>query len=138
MIVSPALCKRVAIAKGVGFLFGLAGFMSLPYFWPDADWMVRWGILLWYGTLGGIVGIFGASTRHPILKMNLPWWILAPFLGAWMNFILTLFTHDMMEEIMASTFGVDGALSSPFWFTAEGAVVGLVVGFIAIRFGGDD
>ncbi len=57
MNITPAIAKRITIAKGVGFLFGLAGLISLPYFWPDADWMIRWGILLWYTTLGGIVGI---------------------------------------------------------------------------------
>jgi len=35
--ITPAISKRIAIARGVGFLFGLAGLISLPYFWPDAD-----------------------------------------------------------------------------------------------------
>ena len=138
MNISPAIAKRIAVAKGAGFLFGLAGLITLPYFWPDADWMIRWGILLWYTTLGGIVGIFGVSTRHPILKMDLQWWILAPLLGAWMNFVLTLFAYDMLSAVMVSTFGADGVLSSPFWFAAEGAVVGLIIAFIALRIGGDD
>ncbi|NQU69191.1 MAG: hypothetical protein HQ514_01505 [Rhodospirillales bacterium] len=138
MIVSPGLAKRVGIAKGVGFLFGLVGFICLPYFWPEADWMTRWGILLWYGTLGGIIGLFGASTPHPVLKFDMPWWFLAPFLGAWMNFVLTFFAYDMMAEVMLSTFGADGMLSSPYWFVAEGAVIGLVISYVAIKFGGDD
>ena len=100
--------------------------------------MIRLGIRLWYTTLVGIVGIFGVSTQHPILKMDLPWWVLAPFLGAWMNFVLTLFAYDKLVAIMVSTFGVDGFLSSPFWFAAEGAVVGLIIGFFAIRFSTDD
>ena len=138
MNITPAIAKRIAISKGVGFLFGPAGLISLPYFWPDADWMIRWGILLWYTTLGVIVGIFGVSTRHQILKMDLRWWVLAPFLGAWMNFVLTLFAYDKLAAIMASTFGVDGFPSSPFWFAAEGAVVGLIIAFFTIWFSTDD
>ena len=100
MIVSPGLAKRVAIAKGVGFLFGLVGFLTLPYFWPEADWMVRWGILLWYATLGGIIGLFGVSTPHPVLKMNIPWWILAPVLGAWMYELNTTIDQRHLPVIL--------------------------------------
>ena len=137
MIISAALAKRVGIAKGVGFVIGLAGFLTLPFIWPEADWMIRWGILLWYTTLGGIIGIFGSSTWHPILKMNLPWWVLAPSIGAWMNFVLTFFAYDTMAAAMLSIFGADGMLASPFWFASEGAVVGLVIAYVANKYGGD-
>jgi uncharacterized membrane-anchored protein YhcB (DUF1043 family) len=29
------------------------------------------------------------------------------------------------------------ARTSPFWFVAEGAVIGLVIGYVATRFGGE-
>ena len=61
----------------------------------------------------------------------------APFLGAWMNFVLTFFTYDTMAAMMDTMFGADGLLQSPFWFTADGAVAGLVIGFFATRFGGE-
>jgi hypothetical protein len=38
---------------------------------------------------------------------------------------------------MLSFFGPNGALSSPFWLVAEGAVVGLLIGYFATRFGGE-
>ena len=34
-------------------------------------------------------------------------------------------------------FGDDGPFASPFWFTVEGGVVGLVMGFFATRLGGE-
>ena len=34
-------------------------------------------------------------------------------------------------------FGADGPLASLFWFTAEGAIVGLIMGYFATRFGGE-
>ncbi len=67
----------------------------------------------------------------------MPWWFRAPLLGAWMNFVLTFFAYDVMEEMMITIFGVTGALASPFWFTLEGAIVGLVIGYFATRIGGE-
>lgn len=137
MFGKPSLMTRIAIGKGIGFLFGLAGLVFLPFFVPEADWLVRWGILLWYTTLGAIVGVFGVFTWHPVLKLPMPWWFRAPVIGAWMNFVLTFFAYDMMKDMMVAMFGPDGVLTSPFWFTAEGAVVGFVIGFFATRFGGE-
>jgi hypothetical protein len=75
--------------------------------------------------------------QHPVLKLPMPWWIRAPVLGAWMNFVLTFFAYDAMKAMMMSLFGTDGILTSPFWFAAEGAVVGFVIGYVATRFGGE-
>ena len=53
-----------------------------------------------------------------------------------MNFVLTLFAYDTLAAAMASVLSPKGILSSPFWFVAEGAIIGLVIGFAARRFGG--
>ena len=39
--------------------------------------------------------------------------------------------------MLVSLFGESGVLSSPFWFTLEGAIVGFVIGYFATRFGGE-
>jgi len=137
MFSNPSLITRIAIGKGLGFVFGLIGFISLPYFLPDVSEMFRWGILFWYTTLGAFVGVFGVFTYHPILKMPMPWWFIAPLIGAWMNFVLTFFAYDTMQLMMTSIFGEDGLMSSPFWFTLEGACIGLIIGYLATRFGGE-
>lgn len=137
MFENPSLVTRIAIGKAIGFLFGLIGFASLPYFLPDYDLLLRWGILLWYPTLGAIIGIFGVYTYHPILKLPLPWWLRAPIVGAWMNLVLTFFAYDNMQIVMSAIFGEDGVLTSPFWFVAEGAIVGLIIGYFATMFGGE-
>ena len=137
MFGNPSLMTRIAIGKGIGFVFGLAGLLLMPYFLPDAGWLIRIGILLWYTTLGAIIGVFGVVTFHPVLKLPMPWWVRAPFLGAWMNFVLTFFAYDTMKAIMVYTFGADGIITSPFWFAAEGAIFGLIVGYFATRFGGE-
>ena len=137
MFGNPSLFTRVAIGKGIGFVIGIIGFISLPYFLPEAGMMLRLGILFWYTTLGAIIGVFGVFTYHPVLKLPMPWWFRAPLLGAWMNFVLVFFAHDVMTDMMVSVFGEGGMLSSPFWFAAEGAIVGLIIGYLATRFGGE-
>lgn len=137
MFENPSLVTRIAIGKAVGFVFGLLGFMLLPSFLPEGDDLFRWGILLWYTTMGAIIGVFGVFTYHPILKLPFPWWLRAPLLGAWMNFVLTFFAYDVMATMMVSVFGGNGMLSSPFWFTVEGAFVGLIMGYLATKFGGE-
>ena len=137
MFGNPSLVTRIAIGKGVGFAVGLAGFLLLPFFAPEAGWLIRWGVLLWYTTLGAIIGMFGVFDYHPILKLPMPWWVRAPVLGAWMNFVLTFFAYDTMKDMLVAMFGAEGTLTSPFWFTLEGAIVGLLIGYLATRFGGE-
>jgi len=133
----PSLFTRVAIGKGVGFLVGLSGLIAMPWFMPEADWLVRWGVLLWYTTVGAVIGVFGVFDRHPVFDVPMPWWFRGPMIGAWMNFVLVFFAYDWMRRFMTAVFGADGLLTSPFWFTAEGALVGLLIGYLATRYGGE-
>ncbi|WP_282606742.1 hypothetical protein [Pelagibius sp. Alg239-R121] len=137
MFGNPSLITRIAVGKTAGLVIGLAGFFLLPVLDPNAGLLMRWGILLWYTTLGAIIGIFGVFNWHPILKLPMPWWFRAPFMGAWMNFVLTFFAYDNLGQVMTAIFGVDGIVTSPFWFTLEGTIVGLIIGFLATRFGGE-
>jgi hypothetical protein len=137
MLKNPSLITRIAIGKGIGLIFGLMGFICLPYFLPEASPLTRWGILLWYPSVGAVIGVFGIFTYHPIIKLPMPWWFRAPLIGAWMNFVLTFFAFDVMQSMMITVFGENGVLNSPFWFTAEGAVIGLIIGYLATRFGGE-
>lgn len=137
MFGNPSLMTRIAVGKTIGLIVGLIAFFSLPHFLPEADSMLRWGLLLWYITFGAIIGVFGVFTYHPVLKMPMPWYINAPLMGGWMNFVLVFFAHDDMTAMMLRIFGENGALSSPFWFAAEGAIIGLIIGYFATRFGGE-
>jgi len=42
-----------------------------------------------------------------------------------------------MKAMLQTLFGPDSLLTSPFWFVAEGVVVGLIIGYFATRFGGE-
>jgi hypothetical protein len=137
MFGNPSLVTRIAIGKGIGFLVGLLGLVFLPYFLPEVGWLPRIGILLWYTTLGAIIGVFGVFTWHPVLKLPMPWWFRGPLMGAWMNFVLAFFAYDLMKAMLTSMFGPEGFFASPFWFALEGAIFGLIVGYFATRFGGE-
>lgn len=137
MFGNPSLMTRIVIGKTIGFLIGLAGFLLLPYFYADSGWLLRWGILFWYTTVGAVIGVFGVFTWHPIFKLPMPWWFRSTVIGAWMNFVLTFFAYEDMQEMLVNLFGADGVLSSPFWFALEGAIVGFIIGFFATRFGGE-
>jgi len=54
-----------------------------------------------------------------------------------MNFVLTFFAYNDLKDIMVHGFGLTGALSSPFWFVLEGAIIGIIIGYFATRFGGE-
>lgn len=137
MFGNPSLMTRIAIGKTIGLIVGLIGFVTLPYISPEVSLMFRWGLLLWYTTVGAIIGMLGVFNWHPLLNLPLPWWFRAPYLGAWMNFVLTLFIYDQLQAIFVSAFGEDGFVSSPFWVVLEGALVGLLIGYFATRFGGE-
>ena len=137
MFSNPSLMTRIAVGKLVGLIIGLAGFFFVPVFLPEADPLLRWGLLLWYITFGAIIGVFGVFTYHPVVKISLPWYIGSPLIGAWMNFVLVFFAHEPMSAMMVSIFGADGALQSPFWLAAEGAIFGLIIGYFATKIGGE-
>ena len=134
---NPSLFTRIAIGKGVGFLFGLAGLLAMPYFWPEASWSFRIGILFWYATVGAIIAVYGVFTWHPVLRLPMPWWIRAPIIGAWMNLLLVLLASQELTAMMLAALGGAPALTSPYWLVLEGAIVGLIIGFFCTRFGGE-
>ena len=141
MFKKPSLLLRIGVGKGIGFAIGLAGLVFLPYFVPDADWMIRIGMVLWYTTVGAVIGMFGVINYHPLIKLPLPWWFRGPWIGGWMNFVLVFFAYDhfavMMTDISLILWGNETSMTSPFWFAAEGAVVGLLIGYFATLLGGE-
>jgi hypothetical protein len=130
----PSMLTRIAVGKGIGLLIGLAAFFTLPELWPDATTNFRWGILFWYTTLGAVIAVFGVLNWHPVLRLPVPWWLRAPLVGGWMNFVLTFFAYEPLEQ---TTIAIMGTAASPFWFVLEGAIVGAVIGGVATWLGGE-
>lgn len=130
----PSLLTRIAVAKSIGLIVGAIAFFTVPAIYPQIDLFVRVGILLWYPTMGALVGLFGVMNWHPLLNFPLPWWFRSVFIGAWMNFVLVFFAHETMTEVLTHAFELT---LSPFWFVLVGAVVGGVMGITATRLGGE-
>jgi len=133
----PSLFIRIGVAKLIGLAIGVGGFGMTPFVTPEADPWLIWGILLWYPTLGAVIGLAGLLAHSPVLEVPLPWWVRGAGLGAWMNFVLTLFAHAPMRAFLENVFGAGHVFASPFWFVAEGAAVGLLIDYFATRQGGE-
>ena len=137
MFTKPSLTTRIAVGKGIGFLIGLSAFIFIPYFLPEHDATLKWGVFLWYITFGAIIGVFGVYARLPLIGITTPWWIRGAYIGAWLNFIISLVAYDALEQLMLSIFGENGVIASPFWVVLEGVVFGAAIDFFATRFGGE-
>ena len=137
MLKNPSLVTRIAIGKFIGFIIGLAGFVLMPAFFPDASLLERTGILLWYTTMGAFVGLSGVFTWHPILKARLHWWLRSSLVGAWMNLALTLLMFPRLNEWMQQISLANGFFVSPFWFVVEGALVALIIEYCCLKGGGE-
>lgn len=131
------MIRRLGTAKVAGFLVGLLGFFLVPALWPDAGPWFRWGVLVWYGTFGVMIGLLGLFDRHPLLKFRMPFWFRGILFGAWFNLVFTLLTYEKLTALMAAHPDGFAGLHSPFWMVAEGAVVGLVIDAVATRVGGE-
>lgn len=137
MFGKPSLMTRIATGKLVGLCIGLLGFFIAPMLWPGMEAHLRWAILLWYTTMGAVIGVFGVCSYNPILKVTMPWWLRSAVIGGWMNFVLSLFLFPTLQGMLVGMFGADSFWSSPFWLIAEGALVGFIIDFFATRFGGE-
>ena len=82
----------------VGLVLGLLGAIGLAVHVPEADPRLYVGLVLWYATLGAIVGVFGVWDRHPVLDFPMPWWVRSTFIGAWMNLVLVLMAYDTLAS----------------------------------------
>ncbi|MGE0846397.1 MAG: hypothetical protein AB7L41_09005 [Flavobacteriaceae bacterium] len=132
----PSLIARAGVGKLAGLVVGLVEFFVWPWYWVAVPGHVQWATLLWYINFGAMIGLAGVIDRHPVMNIRLPWWVMGVLLGAWLNLVATLMMWDVFAEAGASFFGEGSIWASPWWFIAEGAVTGLVIGWLCNRFGG--
>ena len=137
MFEANSLTTRIAVGKGIGALIGLAAFIFIPQFLPDASPTLKWGVFLWYIIFGAVIGVFGVMTKIPVLNIAMPWWFRGAYIGAFLNLTIALVAYDTLGLLMLSVFGAGGLMSSPFWVVLEGAVFGFVIDYLATRFGGE-
>ena len=136
MAITP-IARRIAVGKAIGLGFGLAAFVLVPVWVPDADPLLLWGVLFWYMTVGAVIGMAGVLDRHPALDLPLGWYLRAPIIGAWMNLNLVLIAHEPLIELTAAF--VPGATVATVFTVAlvEGAAIGWLIGAVASMVGGE-
>jgi hypothetical protein len=137
MDMNSYIIKRVGIAKALGLVVGLAGFLMIPSIWPSESMWLRVGLLMWYTTFGVVIGVFGLFDQHPWLKFRMPFWFRGLVFGAWLNLVLAFLMHDKLTVLMPQLEGVLGGFQSPFWIVPEGALLGLLIDGIATKFAGE-
>lgn len=132
----PSLILRTAIGKLIGFVAGLVAYFMLPI-WGEPDLLFRIGIVLYLTTIGGVIGLMGVMTFHPVLRFAMPWWFRGPFTGAFMMALLWLLAHERMDAIMVTIFGEGSFFAHGAWAIIDGVILGLIIGWTASRFGGE-
>lgn len=137
MFSKPSLMTRVAVAKLVAFVLTGATVLLLPGLFEPITWLERLGFVLWYTTIGAVVGLLGVMSFHPLLGISLPWWFRGAWVGGWMNAILLIFTWDLIQRYVDWFFGAGSVLASPWWLIAEGIFMGALLDWLATRFGGE-
>ena len=122
---------RVALAKTIGFVFGLIAFFSIPHIFWETSMYLRVGVLLWYTTIWAIIGLFWVMDKHPLFNISFPFWFRWIFMWAWLNLVVVFFWYSslmlMVEWSMFEWY-------SPFWFALEWAMLGLIIDYIATKY----
>ena len=126
----------------MGLLVGLLGFLLLPICIAQAPLTLRVAVLLWYLTVGAMIGMAGVSRYrlldHPAITVHLHWWLRGPLIGAWMNFVLSLFTDQQISVVVMAVMGEYSSYAPSTYMIVEGALLGLIIDFVATKVAGDD
>ncbi|MGF1554158.1 MAG: hypothetical protein ACFBWO_16900 [Paracoccaceae bacterium] len=133
----PTFLTRLAVAKMVGLVIGLIGFLLIPVITPDAPAPARWGVLLWYPTMGAVIAMLEVLDDTRSLPWHLPWWLRGALVGAWFNFLCVMVGDDFMGSFVTNMLGADSFLSTAYLFVPEGAAAGTVIAYLVMRFGGE-
>lgn len=127
-----AIFYATASAKSVTLVLGIAAWWMLEAFSSQGADAALWPVVLWYLTIGGIVGVLNIYEYERVLNIRIAWWFRAPFSALWMNLMLIAMAPNAVEHY-AVTANLLGSGSAVGWFLTEGAVVGVVCGFVSQR-----
>ena len=126
------MSNRLAISKGLGFMFWLFAFFMIPIVSPKSDLYIRFAVLFWYITFGFIIGIVWIIKVHPVFKwFKIPWWFRWIIIWAWLNFVASLFVYHLFENLIIWTIF---EWLSPFCLVFEWAIIWFIIDFFATKF----
>lgn len=133
MFTATPLMTRATIAKSLGFLAGIVGFVATRAVAPNADSLFAWGILGLFISIGGIVGIIGVIKRVPIFNIPLPPVVRGAVMGGWFTFLCVLFGYDMIGKAFQTISYLPEFMHNPFWMVFDGVVLGATIDVVASR-----
>lgn len=129
----PPLIAGITIAKTAVFAIGIVVFLCLPLFGSEPDPVQRWALLFWYPTIAGVAGASNIVDM-PSIRIKLPpWWLRTPLIGAWLNLVVVLFAPGTMQDHSVVAQLSFDPFDSQFLFVLDGAILGLLAGFISMR-----
>ncbi|MEM6973500.1 MAG: hypothetical protein AAF577_11905 [Pseudomonadota bacterium] len=134
---APTLLTRVAVAKMVGLMIGLVGFLLIPLIVPEAPSAARWGVLLWYPTMGVVIAMLEVLDNADMLPWRISWWLRGAIVGAWFNFLSVMVGGEFMHTFVENLLGIEGPAALAYLFVPEGAAAGTVIAYLVMRFGGE-
>ncbi|MEO1456990.1 MAG: hypothetical protein AAFV49_05385 [Pseudomonadota bacterium] len=120
-----------------GLLIGLTGFVLIPILTPEAPVEARWGILLWYPTMGAVIAMLEMLGSAGMLPWRVRWWLCGGIVGGWFNLLAVLIGDPFMGDFITAAFGADSPLGTPYLFVPEGALAGMLIAYLVMRFGGE-
>ena len=133
----PSITLRIGYGKILGLVVGIIAYFALTKLAPETDFAFRFGFLIWYLTLGAVVGLMGIFTNNPLFNLNISWWMRGLITGAWFNFVLLMLIYDDISAISLPIFGAQSIFSAPWWFVIEGAFIGVIIDYFLTRFAGE-
>jgi hypothetical protein len=122
----------VGLGKAFGLAYGLVWFFTVPLVAPDADPLLRWGILGWIITLSALISMAVlAQPRFSKPFVSIPAWIFSAALGAWMGVLIMLVAHELVARYTAYFW--PEFLFMPWLLVVETAIVGVIIGWASRR-----
>lgn len=137
MFTIHSLTGRIVLGKAIGFTIGLLAMLILPFM--DIPILSTFGIgtLLMFTMMGAMIGFVGIYTRHPLIDMQLPWWLRSSAIGFAFMLMYVLLAYDTIEVVMQSSLVTWTGLESPYWALIDGIIYGLLMGYITTKFAGE-
>ncbi len=129
----PPMIAGITCAKFVGFLIGFLVFCQLIFFAPELDLIKRVALLFWYPTIAGVAAASNLADAIDLKWIPWTWWQRTVLMGAWLNLMIVLLASGSVQEFSVIVQWSLGHLTSKYWFVVDGAVIGLIAGFVSAK-----
>ncbi len=137
MMQQHSVAGRVVTTKLIGFIVGGIAFFGLPALGAELSLTFLLGLWAFYMLMSVNIGLMGIFTKHPILGFRMYYWLRGPLLGTAYHLMLVLLAYNEIASIMTLPAFAWFGLSSPFWILIDGAILGLIIAWVATKFVGE-